>query len=178
MPITGVKTDDGRWVARYVKVARSWKERLFPLPHGTLHEEEALLLSPGGSIHTFAMHQPIDAVFLSGQMKILRVVTRLAPRRVQLAPAKTKHVLQLAAGRAERVPLRLNSYLCVETELEDREALERTVEIVPAIRCSTDLSTLRFSLWFPLGEAPRTGAASSQAAAKAALRARLTRDGS
>lgn len=177
MPITGVKTEDGRWLARYVKTARSFKDRFFP-SRDALHEEEALLLSPGGSIHTFAMRQPIDAVFLSGQMKILRVVTQLVPRRVQLAPAKTKHVLQLAAGRTQRVPLRVNSYLCVETDRENNDALDRTDEIAPAIRCSTDLGTLRFSLRVPLGEAPRTGAASSQAAANDAVRARLTRAGS
>jgi uncharacterized protein len=117
MKTAGLKTPDGRWIARRLLLARTFRERLFGLLQlKSLAVDEALLLSPGASIHTFGMPYPIDAVFLNGQMKILRLATRIAPWRVRLAPARTKHVLELPAGRVRALGLQANTYLCMEHE--------------------------------------------------------------
>jgi hypothetical protein len=112
-----------------------------------------LLLSPGASIHTFGMPYPIDAVFLNGQMKILRLATRIAPWRVRLAPAKTKHVLELPAGRVKALGLQANTYLCVEHDVtfvqyEHRQESCRDGTRNPCQRAHHD-AKLRFSLRTP-----------------------------
>lgn len=115
MKTAALKTPDGRWIARRLLLARTFRERLFGLLQlRSLAVDEALLLSPGASIHTFGMPYPIDAVFLNGQMKILRLATRIAPWRICLAPAKTRHVLELPAGRVKALGLQANTYLCIE----------------------------------------------------------------
>jgi uncharacterized protein len=62
---------------------------------------EGLLLRPTGSIHTWFMRFPIDAVFLDRELRILRVVDRMRPWRAAAA-RKARAVLELPAGEAVR----------------------------------------------------------------------------
>ena len=78
-----------------------------------LAQGEGLLLQPAGSIHTFFMRFPIDAVFLDGDRRVLRVASGLPPWR----GAGAKHsraVLELAAGEAARVGLVAGDVLRLE----------------------------------------------------------------
>jgi uncharacterized membrane protein (UPF0127 family) len=62
------------------------------LDHG-----EGLLLQPAGSIHTFFMRFPIDAVFLDRGLRVVGLARNLAPWR--MAARRHAHsVLELAAG--------------------------------------------------------------------------------
>ena len=62
-----------------------------------LDRGEGLLLQPGGSIHTFFMRFPIDAVFLDRGLRVVGLTPELAPWR--LAGRRHAHsVLELAAG--------------------------------------------------------------------------------
>jgi len=115
MHTAGFKTQDNRWVARRVRMARSFRQRLLGLLRNrTLSADEGLLLSPGASIHTFGMRFPIDALFLNGQMKILRLAAHIPPWRVRLAPSRTRHVLELPAGSIHALGLKSNTYICIE----------------------------------------------------------------
>ena len=62
---------------------------------------EGLLLRPAGSIHTFFMRFPIDAVFLGGDGEVLRVVPEVRPWRTA-ARRGARAVLELPAGECER----------------------------------------------------------------------------
>lgn len=149
MRIAGLKTADGRWIARRVLLARTFRERLTGLLLvKSLNIDEALLLSPGASIHTFGMPYPIDAVFLNGQMKILRLAIRIAPWRIRIAPAQTRHVLELPAGRANALGLRPNTYICIEHEPVDVVPSCSSANR-PARRSVCDMTALRFSLSLP-----------------------------
>jgi hypothetical protein len=78
-----------------------------------LAQGEGLLLQPAGSIHTAFMRFPIDAVFLDGDRRVLRVAPGLRPWRA----AGAKHaraVLELAAGEAARVGLVAGDVLRLE----------------------------------------------------------------
>jgi uncharacterized protein len=148
MRCTALKTGDGRWVARRVLMAHSFRERLFGLLRvKTLELDEGLMLSPGASIHTFGMRYPIDAVFLNGQMKILKVAAHVAPWRVRVAPTDTKHVLEVSAGRARALGLNPNTFLCVDPDTDS--LLDRSDP--PRHRPTTPLcaAPFRFSLRMP-----------------------------
>ena len=150
MKTAALKTPDGRWIARRLLLARTFRERLFGLLQlKSLAIDEALLLSPGASIHTFGMPYPIDAVFLNGQMKILRLATRIAPWRVRLAPARTKHVLELPAGRVRALGLQANTYLCMEHEATPVQLERREGSCCDGTRSPCQGEKVRFSLRTP-----------------------------
>jgi uncharacterized membrane protein (UPF0127 family) len=69
-----------------------------------LAQGEGLLLQPAGSIHTFFMRFPIDAVFLDGDRRVLKVASAVRPWRAAAAK-RSREVLELAAGEAARVGL-------------------------------------------------------------------------
>jgi len=94
-------SSEGKVVATAVKVAASFAARRRGLLDcDSLHPEEGLLLCPGGCIHTVGMRFAIDVLFLDERMQVLRCVHQLRPWRAALASVGTRHVLELAAGRA------------------------------------------------------------------------------
>ena len=72
-----------------------------------------LLLMPAPSIHTFFMRFPIDAVFLDGDKRVLKVAPDLPPWRAAAAK-NSRAVLELAAGEAARVGLVAGDVLRLE----------------------------------------------------------------
>lgn len=138
----GLKTADGRWIARRVTIASSFRQRLRGLL-GTkqLPPEEGLMLSPGGSVHTFGMRYCIDLAFLDRQLKILRVSPHVSPWRIRRAPAKTRHVLELPAGTAQQLQLRENTFVCVDHDLPARAA--------PCVAGTRRQTQFRFSMRIP-----------------------------
>ena len=70
----------------------------------SLPENQGLLLWPGGSIHTFGMTYPIDALFLDRNLRVLKKQANLMPSRFSIAPRSTRGTLELAAGSAKNLP--------------------------------------------------------------------------
>jgi uncharacterized membrane protein (UPF0127 family) len=58
-----------------------------------------LLLVPARSVHTFGLRRPIDVVFLDADLRVVKVVRRLPPRRVAGARGAVC-ALELVAGAA------------------------------------------------------------------------------
>jgi hypothetical protein len=73
--------------------------------------EEALLIKPCASIHTFFMRFPIDLVFLDKQNRVLRICTAVGPNRVRLGPRGTVSVLEVAEGNVRRTGIHLDDVL-------------------------------------------------------------------
>jgi uncharacterized membrane protein (UPF0127 family) len=94
-------TDEGRVLAASVRVASTFNARRKGLlDRDGLDPDDGLLLSPGGSIHTFGMRATIDVLFLDEHLRVLKYVPCLRPGRIALAPWRTRYVLELAEGRA------------------------------------------------------------------------------
>lgn len=70
-----------------------------------LEAGEGILLRPAPSIHTWFMRFPIDAVFLDGDLRVVRVVAEMRPWRMA-SQRGARAVLELAAGEAARRGLR------------------------------------------------------------------------
>jgi uncharacterized membrane protein (UPF0127 family) len=66
------------------------------LPNG-----EGILLKPASSVHMAFMRFAIDAVFLDGEMRVVKVAEDLKPWRMAGARG-AKSVVELAAGEAAR----------------------------------------------------------------------------
>ena len=78
-----------------------------------LPEDEGVLIRPCSSIHMFFMRFAIDAVFLDRELEVLRIAPGLKPWRMA-GKRRSKSVLELPAGRCERVGLREGDRLVVE----------------------------------------------------------------
>jgi uncharacterized membrane protein (UPF0127 family) len=106
---------EGVCLATRVQIAGTFRSRLIGLlSRSALASDEALLLSPGGSIHTFGMRFPIDALFLARDFRVLAVARSVKPWRFRLAPPKTHFVLEVAAGRSEAVGAQVGMQLVVQ----------------------------------------------------------------
>ncbi|OIO02438.1 MAG: hypothetical protein COX65_08465 [Elusimicrobia bacterium CG_4_10_14_0_2_um_filter_56_8] len=80
--------------------ADTFSARLFGLiPRKSLGEEEGLWLEPCAMIHMCFMSFAIDAVFLDGELRVLRIVENFRPWRFSPWVAGARGVLELPAGR-------------------------------------------------------------------------------
>lgn len=106
-----VRGDGGRVVCERCEVADTVIARARgllgrkSLPSGT-----GLLIRPSFSIHTLFMRFPIDAVFLDRSGSVVDVVRRLRPWRAATR-LRARAVLELPAGEADRVTLRIGERL-------------------------------------------------------------------
>jgi hypothetical protein len=70
------------------------------IPRKTLGREEGLWLDPCAMIHTCFMSFPIDAVFLTSDLRVAKVCPALKPWRCSPWVRGAQSVLELASGAA------------------------------------------------------------------------------
>ena len=93
---------DGRVVCERCVVATRPLQRMRGLlGRRDLPDGEGILLRRAGSIHTFFMRFPIDAVFLDGDGRVLKVAADVKPWRAAGCRG-ARAVLELSAGECER----------------------------------------------------------------------------
>lgn len=85
-------------IGENISIAETFSTRLVGLMgKEELKEDEGLLLLNCVAIHCFFMKIPIDAVYLSKDMKVLGIET-IQPWRMGKHIKKVAHVLELSAG--------------------------------------------------------------------------------
>jgi uncharacterized membrane protein (UPF0127 family) len=100
--VVELTTADGSTICERCVVA----DRMLPRMKGLLGKRElasgeGMLIGPAGSIHTFFMRFPIDAVFLSRDGEVLKVAENVGAWRTRFC-RRAHSVLELPAGEAER----------------------------------------------------------------------------
>jgi uncharacterized membrane protein (UPF0127 family) len=110
-PVT-VRVDDRVVCERCLVADRPWARMRGLLGRSELPRGEGILLRPAGSIHTFFMRFPIDAVFVDGDGKVVGVERELGPWRTARRRG-AKAVLELPAGEADARALSAGSTLAV-----------------------------------------------------------------
>jgi hypothetical protein len=111
-----LKNEQGTVVCETCTLAHDTYSRMRGLLGRTgLAKGEGLLLQPAGSIHTFFMRFPIDAVFLDRDRQVVHIASGVKPWRTAAA-RRAKAVLELAAGEAARVGLRPGNVLQLEVD--------------------------------------------------------------
>lgn len=100
-----------------VLVARSFLQRARGLlGRAHLADDEALLLRPCSSVHTFGMCFAIDVVFIDPQGVVVAVREALGPWRVARCRGAAA-VLEMAAGAARRAGLVPGTHLRLASTL-------------------------------------------------------------
>ena len=113
---------DGRVVCDRCVLADTAARRMKGLlGRSGIDEGEGLLIRPAGSIHMFFMRFPIDAVFLTGELRVLKVVANLRPWRIAAARG-AKQVLELGAGEAAERGIEPGQVLALTDEESDEPA--------------------------------------------------------
>lgn len=98
-----LRKDDGTVVCARCAIADTpWTRARGLLGRESLGRDEGMLFRPAGSIHMFFMRFPIDAVFCDAELRVLKVVSGLAPWRMAGARG-AKVVVELAVGAAAGV---------------------------------------------------------------------------
>jgi uncharacterized protein len=110
---------DGTPVCERCKPAVTFRSRLRGLMlRKRLLDDEGLLLSPAGAIHTFFMRFPIDVVFADRELTVVGVAPALPPWRMA-ARRRTRVVLELPAGTAARRGIEPGTQLAIASVVEE-----------------------------------------------------------
>lgn len=110
--VLSIRIDNGVLLASRVRVVTKRWERHRPFDRPELSRDQALLLSPAGSIHSFGMLGSMDVVFLDRHWRVLACRACVRPRRWVSAPRATTAALLLAAGRCALTGLESGMTLC------------------------------------------------------------------
>jgi uncharacterized membrane protein (UPF0127 family) len=149
MKTVALRTVDGRWIAREVRMSCSLASRCLGLMRmKSLGEQQGLLLTPARSAHTLGLRYAIDIVFLSRQMRVLALAPAVPPWSLRAAPPGTGRVLGLSAGRIAATGLMPGTYVLVESGVEVDTNLATTRPTMPT-RQPCQWQPIRFSLRLP-----------------------------
>ena len=111
-----LRDENGKIVCDRCTLARDTFSRMVGLlGRSGLAQGEGILLQPAGSIHTFFMRFPIDAVFLDRDRRVVRIAESMKPWRTAAA-RRSRSVLELAAGEAKRIGLQPGNVLQLEVQ--------------------------------------------------------------
>lgn len=97
------------------RVARSLRDRTVGLLGTTeLPAGEGLWIERAPSIHMFFMRYPIDAVFIDGQGRVLRVIEHLRPWRIVVWVPGARDCIELPAGSVRPTGTEVGDVLSME----------------------------------------------------------------
>jgi len=92
-----------RIVLPHVEVAASlWSQSIGLMGRKEILPESGLYIPHCNAIHTAFLRFPIDVLFLDREMKVVRLITELAPWRVIGFVRGAKSVVELPAGTLNR----------------------------------------------------------------------------
>ena len=94
-----LETADGTVVAEHLEIADTiWSRFMGLMFRGELPAGHGLLIRPCGSIHMFFMRFALDAAFVDGDGRVIRVYCGLRPWRTTRFIRGAKACLELPAG--------------------------------------------------------------------------------
>ena len=95
-----------------VNIANTFFKRLVGLLfYRGLRDDQALLIEPCGSVHTFFMRFSLDIVFLDCENNVLALAESVHPNRVRVGPKGSVKVLELADGNVKKTGIHLDDIL-------------------------------------------------------------------
>ncbi len=106
--------DTGKLVAPRAMVADTFLRRARGLMGKRgLADQEALWISPCGSVHTCFMRFSIDLLFLDRDLRVKGQRRCVKPYRMVLGPPGSHSVLELPAGRLDRLGCEIGQQLTI-----------------------------------------------------------------
>ena len=107
-----VNLTTGEIVADKVRIAQDFKSRSIGLLNRkSLDENEALLIKPCNSIHTFFMKFPIDVVFLDKKGKVVKIKESMQPWRLLSSMPRGFMVLELKSRKIQKIRIKVGDLI-------------------------------------------------------------------
>lgn len=107
------KGDDLLVAKNCVLANTAWSRMKGLLAHKKMESNEALVIEPCNSVHTFFMRFPIDVFFLDQHWHVLGIAHSLKPWRLSKIFFSAKRVVEMQAGTAHRLALKKGDELCL-----------------------------------------------------------------
>ncbi len=105
-----VNKTTGEVIADKVTIAQDYKSRSIGLLNRqNLSENEAMLIKPCSSIHTFFMKFPIDVLFLSKEGRVVKIRHSLKPWRLSGCLLGCFMVLELQSGKLTKTTITIGN---------------------------------------------------------------------
>jgi uncharacterized membrane protein (UPF0127 family) len=97
-----------------LRIAKSfWSRTRGLLGTSSLGDAEGLWIDPCNSIHTFFMKYPIDCVFVDRAMQVKALKASVLPGRLVLPIWGARSVIEMKAGKIQKLGLSLGDQLYV-----------------------------------------------------------------
>ena len=107
-----INATKGTVVAQQAGLATSLGQRIKGLlGRNSLSANEALILRPCASIHTFFMRFPIDVLFLDKNMQVTRLIQNLPPYRLSPTVWGSQMVVELPTGKISQTDTQIGDKL-------------------------------------------------------------------
>lgn len=101
-------------IATKVHMADSFFKRLKGWMGKThIEDNEALILSPCSSIHTFGMRHPIDVLFLDKENAIIFLINNMSPWKISPIKKSATKVVELKNGTIDRYNLEVSDSISI-----------------------------------------------------------------
>ena len=98
---------DGKTLITRCLVARSfWRRFMGFMGRRSISDDEGILFPHCNSIHTLFMRLTIDVFYLGENGEVIEVFSHLKPWRLLFPIRGVKHVLETAAGTAQKLGIR------------------------------------------------------------------------
>lgn len=96
-----VHKESGKELAKNIQVADSFYSRLIGLMfRKEMRDLDGLLIRNSNSVHNCFVRFSLDLVFVTNDMKIVKIIKNFKPWRFTRIYFKARHVLELPAGAA------------------------------------------------------------------------------
>ncbi len=103
-------------IAQEAKLASSLGQRMKGLlGKRNLPANEALILKPCSSIHTFFMRFAIDVLFLDKNMQIVRLIQNMSPNRLSPTVWVSRMPIELPAGKISQTNTQIGDRLRIQS---------------------------------------------------------------
>ncbi|MBI3019267.1 MAG: DUF192 domain-containing protein [Deltaproteobacteria bacterium] len=99
-----------------IRAHTPWARLKGLLGRPSLSPNEALVLRPCNSIHTFFMRFPIDAIFMDASGKVLHLYPNLKPNRLTGVHWQAKEVIEVPPGTIEQWKIQVGDILKCEED--------------------------------------------------------------
>ncbi|MBU1124506.1 MAG: DUF192 domain-containing protein [Candidatus Omnitrophica bacterium] len=102
-------------IAHHARIARSLSARLKGLlGEEAIYENQALILRPCNSVHTFFMRFPIDVIFVDHADRVVKTISCLRPFRMTGIYFSAAYAIELPPGTIASTCTELHDILTIE----------------------------------------------------------------